>query len=225
MTILDNIPFQIDTDSLLKKLHLEKASKYGEELISLARSAQTIGKPKAAYRVAYIESRGDDYVIVEGITLTSRLLRINLEQTYRVFPYLATCGMELEDWANSIEDALCRFWAETIKETALGAATRILQAHIAEHCHPGLTSTMSPGSLAYWPIEEQRALFTILGNAQNSIGVKLTDSLLMVPTKSVSGIRFPTEESFESCQLCPREKCPGRKVPYDKDLYERKYGK
>jgi hypothetical protein len=39
----------------------------------------------------------------------------------------------------------------------------------------------------------------------------------------VSGILFPTEETFASCQLCPREDCPNRRAPYDAELFERKY--
>jgi hypothetical protein len=42
----------------------------------------------------------------------------------------------------------------------------------------------------------------------------LTDSLLMVPRKSISGILFPSEEGFVACQLCERERCPGRKAPF-----------
>jgi hypothetical protein len=49
------------------------------------------------------------------------------------------------------------------------------------------------------------------------------DSLMMDPVQSISGIIFPTETSFESCQLCPRENCPGRRAAYDKNLYEKKY--
>jgi hypothetical protein len=45
----------------------------------------------------------------------------------------------------------------------------------------------------------------------------------MVPTKSVSGIIFPTEADFQSCQLCERENCPNRRAPYDEMLYEQKY--
>ncbi len=45
----------------------------------------------------------------------------------------------------------------------------------------------------------------------------------MVPTKSVSGILFPAEESFASCQLCPRENCPNRRAPYDPELFDRKF--
>ncbi|WP_019851037.1 hypothetical protein [Desulfitobacterium sp. PCE1] len=31
-----------------------------------------IGKLKAAYRLAYIESKGDDFIVVDGIKFTSR---------------------------------------------------------------------------------------------------------------------------------------------------------
>lgn len=82
---------------------------------------------------------------------------------------------------------------------------------------------MSPGSLEDWPVSQQSALFSLLGDTQHAIGVQLTESCLMVPTKSVSGIRFPMEDSFESCQLCPREDCPGRRAPYDEALYARRF--
>jgi hypothetical protein len=47
----------------------------------------------------------------------------------------------------------------------------------------------------------------------------------MSPTHSVSGIIFPTNDDFQSCLLCPREQCPGRRAAYDRTLYERKYSK
>jgi len=37
----------------------------------------------------------------------------------------------------------------------------------------------------------------------------------MIPAKSISGIYFPTEVPFFSCQLCDRKDCPGRKAVYD----------
>jgi hypothetical protein len=52
------------------------------------------------------------------------------------------------------------------------------------------------------------------------IGVVLTDSFLMIPNKSVSGIRFQTETDFRSCQVCRREVCPSRSAPFDKALWE-----
>jgi len=82
---------------------------------------------------------------------------------------------------------------------------------------------MSPGSLADWPITQQTQLFTLLGDVEGAIGVQLTDSFLMVPMKSVSGMHFPTEISFHSCSLCPRKECPGRSAPYDEHLWAEKY--
>jgi hypothetical protein len=47
--------------------------------------------------------------------------------------------------------------------------------------------------------------------------------MLMLPRKSISGILFPTEVTFFSCQLCPRERCEARKAAYDASL-KKKYG-
>ena len=221
--VLDNMSFQLDLDLLMKRLRIKRESTYADDLKQIVSEAQAIARPKALYKVVFIESKGDDYVVIDGLTLTSRVLRVNLEQAHRVFPFVATCGTELEDWSNSMDDMLQRYWGDTIKEMALRSAIRDLNAHLVERYRPGRTSTMSPGSLADWPLQAQRALFAILGDPKDAIGVQLSDSLLMIPTKSVSGIRFPTEESFESCQLCPRESCPGRRAPYDKGLYDRRY--
>ena len=84
---------------------------------------------------------------------------------------------------------------------------------------------MSPGEVSDWPTEEQARLFALLGDTRQLIGVELTDSLLMVPTKSVSGILFSTDSGFVSCQLCPQEQCHERRAPYDNSLYDRKYRK
>ena len=221
--ILDNIPFQIDDADLMTSLHVKEGGRHAGEVRRLAQEAQAIARPKALYKVAFIEAKDTRTVVVDGVTFTSRVLRVNLESAQRVFAFVATCGMELEDWAQSQADMLRRYWAETINEMALRVATAALHEHLAQTLRPGPTSMMNPGSLEDWPLPEQRALFALLGDPRQSIGVSLTDSLLMVPVKSISGILFPTEESFASCQLCPREVCPSRRAPYDPDLYNDKY--
>jgi len=221
--ILDRIPFEPEFSPLLKTLHIREGSQDEADFKSLLKEAQEIANPKAIYRMAYIEAKDERQVIIDGITLSSRVLRINLDTSQHVFPFLGTCGIELEDWANSIEDMLMGYWAESIKELALMAALTKLESHLKETYQPGHISTMSPGSLEDWPINEQVPLFNILGNTKDRIGVQLTDSYLMIPTKSVSGIRFELTESFESCQLCSRINCPNRRAPYDETLYEKKY--
>src|SRR4030042_6507749 len=223
--VLDNVPFQIDTGQLYKNLRIKEGSELVARLSLLMEKAQAIGRPKAFYKVAFIESRGDDQIIIDGVMLTSRVLRVNLEKAPRVFPFVATCGIELEEWAVSIDDMLERYWADVIKEMALRAALKHLNEHLVDHFQPGKISRMNPGSLPDWPLPEQQQLFALLGGGPASIGVKLTDSFLMVPITSVSGIWFPTEEAFESCRLCAREKCPGRRAPYDPNLFDQKYRK
>jgi hypothetical protein len=221
--VLDNIPFQPDMAQLREKLRIREGSRYVERFERLVSEAQAIANPKVLYKVALVDDKGDDYVVLDGVRLNSRVLRVNLEEAHRVFPYVVTCGRELYDWMNGLDDMLLGFWADAINEMALRGAIAALNEHLVERYRPGKTATMNPGSLGEWPLQQQRALFKILGDPEAAIGVELTKSCLMVPNKSVSGIQYPTETGFSSCQLCPREDCVGRKAPYDPELYDQKY--
>ena len=158
---------------------------------------------------------------IKGVRFTSRVLRVNLEEVQRVFLYIATCGTEVESIDIPSDDLMRKFVLDTIKQMALGDAIKHLREHIDREYRPGKMSAMAPGSLEDWPISEQKQLFSIFGDVESLIGVKLTDSFLMLPLKSISGICFPTEFTFESCQLCPRERCPGRRAAYDEKLKEK----
>jgi hypothetical protein len=221
--ILKSIPFQPDHYDLKRKLRIREGSPYNQDFQRFLDEAVDCARPKAMYRLAFIEDRSADDVRIEGKVFTSRVLRVNLETVQRVFVYTATCGMELEEWSNTIADMLFHYWADVIKEAALSSAIQAFYTHIDEHYHLPHAANMHPGSLEDWPLIEQRPLFSLLGDTEGAIGVHLTESCLMVPTKTVSGMRFPLEESFESCMLCPRPDCPNRKAPYDPDLFQRKY--
>jgi len=220
---LDNIIFQPDFDALTKILRLDRHPKYRDSLATLVHEAQAIARPKAFYRVAPIEDRGSDFVVVDGVPLTSRVLRVNLAQTQRVFLFAATGGVELDEWAAAIDDMLYNYYATIIAEAALRQAIEAVYSHIEDTFRPGHSAVMHPGSLNDWPIQQQKPLFSLLGEVTASTGIRLLDSGLMQPTKSVSGIRFATDDAFESCMLCPLEDCPSRRAPYDESLYEKKY--
>ncbi len=190
------------------------------ELVAIAES---LIQAKAVYEVSYVNQRGEDTVEVDGVTFTSRVLRVNLDKVERVFPFIITIGSALEDNASSSGNLLRQFYLETIGDMALRSSGEYLEEHLKRHFGLGQLSKMRPGSLKDWPVTEQRPLFSIFGNVEDLIGVTLTESMLMIPRKSVSGILFPTEVLFFSCQLCPREGCPARKAPYDETLRE-KYG-
>jgi len=221
--ILDAIPFRPDLAALREALRLDADSEDAARLAELTAEAQAVARPKALVRVGAVEYQGEDRVAVAGVALTSRVLRVNLGEIRRLFAFVATCGAELEAWAAGIPDLLERWWADAIMELALRAALEAADQAIVERFQPGHLAMMNPGSLPDWPLSEQRPLFELLGDPTGAIGVALTDSLLMQPAKSVSGIRFATAGAFESCQLCPIEGCPNRRAPYDDLLYQRKY--
>jgi len=223
MEILDNIPFELNIDAVFAKLRVDKEGEYAGEVQELVEIVTPIIRPKAIYDVSYIENKNHDKVDIGGITFTSRVLRVNLDEVERVFPYIATCGKELDEVGIPSDDFIKHFWLDAIKEMALGASSGYLSNYLKTKYALGKTSRMNPGAgdVDVWPIEQQKQLFSIFGNVEDLIGVKLTDSFLMMPNKSVSGILFPTEIRFESCQLCQREECPGRRVPYDEHFLGR----
>ena len=221
--ILDEISFEPDLPRLMKRLRIKEGSASHAELLQMIETAQSIARPKAFFLLGYVTDRGEDWVSIAGVRFNSRVLRVNLEGSYRVFPYLATCGQELQEWAEGIDDMLVSFWSEAVKVAELFCDIRALDDHLEACYQPGEMASMSPGSLVDWPIEQQQPLFNLFGAHAGRIGVRLTDSLLMTPTKTVSGIRFTTQVVFESCQLCPREGCPGRRAIYDPELYDSRY--
>lgn len=222
-TVLDNIPFDPDIAKIMETLHIKQGTRHAEELAEMVDSARSVARPKGLYKLAFIESSGDDYIVADGIRFSSRVLRVNIAESQRVFAYIATCGRELEEWSAGISDMLQKFYADAIKESALRIAIKAVTDHVEARYAPGPTARMSPGSLEDWPIYEQKPLFNLLGDPAADIGVELLESYLMTPTKTISRLMFPTEQSFENCQLCPREKCPSRRAPYDEGLYDRKY--
>ena len=197
MEKLEQIPLSLDIGKVKDKLQ------GGDwmQIQTLLEVAKPLISAKAVYEVCYIEEKLDDIVIIDGIRLRSRILRKNMEKVGRVFPYVITIGTTLEQKADASTDLLEKYYLDKIGNIALSEARNHLEEHLCSRFALNGLSYMSPGSLEDWPIEEQRPLFSILKGAEVSIGVRLTESLLMIPRKSVSGIYFPTEVAFYSCQL------------------------
>lgn len=224
MEVLNSIPFRLDTKEVLKRLRLRKENKDMERMVQeLLDIVHPIAKPKAVYRVSYVDNKNGDSLYIDSVKFTSRVLRVNLDEVGRVFPYVATCGRELDEIAVPADDYMKYYCLDTIKEMALSSARSYLQDYLTRNYALGQMSRMYPGEGAAedWPITQQKELFSVLGNVEDLIGVQLTEHFLMLPLKSSSGIYFPTEIKFESCQLCPREVCSGRKALYDSDLVKK----
>ena len=219
MEILDNISVRLSLDEIRRRLHMKRDSDVSvvKRLVDVARQ---LLQPKALYTICYIEKKYEDGVTVDGMRLNSKVLRKNLDQVERIFPFVITLGKELGAKQSACTDLLENFYLDTIGNVALNDVRNHLNQHLQKKFALEKISSMAPGSLADWPIEEQTPLFKLLGDVEAAIGVRLTQSRLMIPAKSISGVFFPTATSFYSCQLCPRKRCESRKARYDKKLAE-----
>lgn len=221
MKVLGNVPFRLNLEEVERELHLNKKKSSSINVQKLIKEAESLIRARAVYRVSYIDKKGKDTVEISGITFSSRVLRVNLEKVERVFPYIITIGNALEDKASKSDDLLKQFYLEAIGDMALYSSMQHLEKHLKSQYGLDKLANMNPGSLKDWPITEQKLLFSLFQDIEGQIGVKLTENMLMIPRKSISGIYFPTEVNFFSCQLCPRERCQARKAPYDKSLREK----
>lgn len=204
---------ELDLGQVQKKIHFEDPVK----VQGLIDRALSLIVPRAVFKDSSLDCKQEQGVVVEGIALQSKVLRKNLEDVGRVFPFVLSIGAGLEEEAAGDEDLLDRYLLDKIGDLVLIQARRQLQAHLQKQYGFAKLSSMSPGSLPDWPLEEQQQLFALLGDVQGTLGVRLSESCLMLPRKSVSGLYFPTEVSFFSCQLCPRQNCEERKGAYDPD--------
>ena len=215
--VFRDIPMCHLGDGVFKSLRLPSDAE-PEDLAdarTLIRDAAEIARPKAVLRLSLITEHGADFVCIDGKRFDCALMAKNFRVLHHVFPYVCTCGLELEEWSRTLTDPLYAYWADCIKLFYVGMAQSFLFRYVREHHLPsGQLSHMNPGSLRQWPLSQQQALFSVIGNVEDAVGVTLTDSFLMVPSKSTSGILFASETSYENCRYCPMSDCPNRRAPF-----------
>ena len=134
-------------------------------------------------------------------------MRENLERVSRIVPFVATCGTELEEWAKGYSDPLEGYFADAVMLQFLGQANRALREAVRrEWFRESDMSCMSPGSLSAWPLPEQANLFELVGGVTEAIGVRLTPSYLMLPSKSTSGFFLFERDPLRKLPLLPHHK-------------------
>jgi hypothetical protein len=219
MTIFEITSLDLNLEDVKKRMRKGD----WERVQTLLDAVKPLISARAAYDACYIDQREEGGVVIGGIRFVSQVLKKNLEKIGRVFPYVVTIGPGLEERSDVSADFLDRYYLDVIGNVAVTRARKAFEDHLRSKFALSGLSYMSPGSLQDWPIEEQAPLFSLLKEVEETLGVRLTESFLMIPRKSVSGIYFPTEVTFHSCQLCPRENCEGRRAPFDETL-AREYG-
>ena len=165
--------------------------------------------PKAIWKYYDITWESETTFSFEGITVESRNLSRNLSGCKRICLMAATLGPAPDRY---IQKAEVTAMSDAVIYQAISAAmieaycnhiNRQIKAELAEEgCFT--RPRFSPG-YGDFPLEFQRTLGTLL-NLHKTIGITLTDSLLMMPSKSVTAIIGVSETdqdcTLEGCEVC-----------------------
>jgi len=217
---LFDIPVKLNSKKVENVLRLKKLRGVSTDAEKIIDEVIPLIKARASYRVCYITKKGKDWIQLEDRRFSSRILRDNVRDIKRVFPYIITIGDGVESRVRNETELLKQYFLETVADMALIQARVHLISRLKKKYRIKRLSNMSPGSLKDWPITEQRPLFDLMEEGSTKIQVQLTETMLMLPRKSLSGIYFPAEKDFISCQLCSRKNCSGRIAEFDKKMSE-----
>ena len=127
--------------------------------------------------------------------------------------FVCTAGMEFEDWQQRLkkeDDMVCLFIADALGSVIAEKCADRMEEHLQRSIDKlgwHHTNRFSPGYCG-WHVSEQQLLFPLFEG--KTCGVRLTDSSLMVPIKSVSGLIGLGKEVRRldyTCGLCDFKQC------------------
>jgi len=217
LKVLSNITLQYDIEELMRFCHLDVFRDRIREVEAVIDESYRLIDPKAVYKTVKIsEVKGNRLVLEGGSVFESELLAEKLKCTSEIAVYVATIGPALERRVTELgpKELSKSFIMDCIGTYVLRKVSDIIQKDFQPGGRERL-SKFSPGDTVYWDIREQKVLFDLLDakEVENVIGVRLNESYLMIPRKSVSGVIGDTKEQFQECQICKR-RCEYRRAPF-----------
>lgn len=158
-------------------------------------------------------------VIFEGVKLqVGKQICGYLKEAEEAALFLCTAGALFSDEAHALNAAgeiMEAYIIDAIGSMAVEQAmNRVHQALGEEQAARGMkiTNRYSPG-YCNWPLSDQQALFALIG--ENPTAIELSDSCLMHPIKSVSGIIGIGREARRrpyGCAICQNKTCVYRRI-------------
>lgn len=165
------------------------------------------------------EISGGRVTIGESVFESSILARV-LGGVERVFVYVATCGPKMAARTRQMTDMFDRYMAEGTEHFFLSAARDALENRLeAELGHRNFTQ-VNPGIIEGWSTLDIAKIIDLLDGKPYELGMSLTDSGLMLPSRSICGFFFKSKTPHVNCLLCRYPKCPERKVPFNQEMYD-----
>ncbi|MDX9880564.1 MAG: vitamin B12 dependent-methionine synthase activation domain-containing protein [Prolixibacteraceae bacterium] len=191
--------------------YLDEAWQFAEGLNDI-RAAYTIRD-----RIVADERKSE--LTVEGITFkVGRTIRHEIAGSGQIAFFICTAGETVSRRAKALltgEDPALGYVYDVLGSYIAEAAGDAMQARLGEETRKSgrqLTNRYSPG-YCQWLVTDQRKLFGLFNGI--ACGVSLTDSALMDPIKSISGLIGigPNVQYREyQCELCNLKKCLYQKI-------------
>lgn len=176
--------------------------------------------PSYSYSFADIEwVRGNHVSLGNSIILKSKVLARLLSRCEMVAVFALTIGNYLEDMVAYLVEERLVLQATILDAIGSGTAEKLagdVEDKIKQMAYAGNMVTSRRFSPGYcdWKVDQQKMVFRALNG--DTGGIQLTESLLMTPRKSVSGIvgiGLPDRdiENYNPCIMCKKKECPGRR--------------
>lgn len=181
---------------------------------TLLQEAAEIIHPQFEYHIS--EGRcSEDAIILNGTTFnTGRIISHQLSKAERFAVFVATVGEGWQQWKEVLrrrDDVLQTFIADCIGSQIVESAADYMEQVLQKELDAdGLkhTNRFSPGYCG-WQVSQQPLLFSLLPGPK-PCGITLTESCLMMPEKSVSGIigigRNVRHLPY-TCHICTMDRC------------------
>ncbi len=175
-------------------------------------------RPLYTYTIFDIKENEDNIeVIGTPLLLTGNSIKLHLKGCTKVVLLAATLGIEADKAIKrcQISDLTEALATDSLASAAIEQVCNAAEEEIKDKVAPlNMTWRFSPG-YGDLPLDLQRSFLAVL-NAQKRIGLTITDSLIMLPSKSVTAIIGLSENEIEKrrqgCAVCTlRSTCQFRK--------------
>lgn len=183
-----------------------------------AERAQDFIRPSYSYIISNVELVHRSRVMLgNGVIFQSDVIAQMLTRAEKVAVFALTIGSHLEDKANQMAQDRLMLQATVLDAIGSQLTERLavlVEGEIDDLAHAqGFTISrrFSPG-YCDWDVRQQKMVFKVLKG--NCAGIQLTDSCLMIPRKSLSGvigIGYGDIAGYNPCLACDRYRCVGRR--------------
>lgn len=199
---------------------------FGDIIDSILMRLPEMCSVMAGYRIVSMaeETGRADGLLVDGVFYSMQpLITSQLRKAQEAALFVCTIGADMENWSASLfseKDAVTGHFIDTIASAVVEKTADYLHLHIEKQMLSHslrITNRYSPGYCG-WVVAEQHLLFSSF--PPGFCGVTLTDSALMVPKKSVSGIIGIGADVKNNDYFCDR--CENTSCTYRSYLSERK---